>query len=548
MIKKDIKPKESTKIYRNSLAIEEEKQCIRMIRNGTEEEYEAAWGKIYAEFIDLIASVVRKKMNLLITNPYDQELEKDLTQAGYLGVVSAVRKYKLTSKAKLTTYAMYYIERNISYEFMLQMSSGTKNNSRRRAKRSTVKQSSKIKPVRTPRKSVSTEKNNTSEQGKYGSERLTLQLLDVIRKETDINNKKSSLELRKALSAYIKDSHGNTVPQADEDGKTIHKILAEMAFELDDEVCIDDEDFFSKIKMNESDSMSVRVKSAPSCKSVFYKHLFDDSEMDKLIQLVCSSEQLTDKEKKSLVNKLISTKSNYYSTPLWDRKKNIPMFDPKGIHGRYKDNKRLTGNIKTIQEAINSRAQISFKFNRYTEDKELVYTTGKEHIVNPYHIVIYHDNYYLICTNRRSPVIQHYRLDLMTDVSVRKDKKSGQYIPVEYDSLSDVPRSVRYLNWNPSQYMSEHLYMGYDKPRKITFRAKKSEEKIFTTFHDWFDDNFTSRDDRQNPGSIILEVTTSPSLIVPFALQYSDMFEVVNPEIREEINKKISELRRKYKE
>ena len=134
----------------------------------------------------------------------------------------------------------------------------------------------------------------------------------------------------------------------------------------------------------------------------------------------------------------------------------------------------------------------------------------------------------------------------MSDVKIRKFEGTDMFIPLEITSFDDIPTELRTVFWNPSKYLAEHLYMGFDKPCLIEFRAKKTQDRIFTTFHDWFDDNFDSYDDPENEDSIILSVRTSPSLVVPFALQYSDMFEVVNPEIREEIKKKIKELKKKY--
>ena len=533
----------------NALTKKEEQACVRLIREGTPDEHDEAWHKIILEFEDIIGSYVygKKKIHTYTKGrEWDQHLEDDLTQAGRLGLIEAVENYKINGREKLTTYAIYYIKNEINAEYKrLCNGLGIKNTTGRRTRQSRVDIGDAIMNI----PDISSGKidyTKAYEKGKYSDERLAIQLLNVLSEYTDEDHAIPTREVRRFLQEYIEREHGNSSVQADEDGKTINRILAELLIEENDKLGVYDKDYLDKIKMNDKDGLKVRVKSAPAIQSIYYKHLFSDSEMDRLVQLVCLSEEFTLKEKNDIVEKLLSTKNLAYrrNNPLWNGKE--IKFNPKGIHGRYKSNNHLSENINTIQDAINKGAQISFVFNRYNQEKKLEPTTGNTIIVNPFHIVIYHDNFYLLCTYRGGDHINHFRLDLLTKVAIRKFEGTDIPIPLEYKSLDDIPTDLRNIFWDPSKYLSEHLYMGYDKPCRIKFRAKKSQDRIYTTFHDWFGDNFRSYDEPKSKDSIILEVTTSPSMVVPFALQYSNMFEVLNPEIREEINRKIKELKKKY--
>ena len=534
--------------YEYKLTAKQEKELIRVIREGTPDEREAAWERIYKEFEGIIAEKAYDKMKVhmyLKGCKWDINLENDLVQEGYLRLVKAVNSYDLSEKYKLTTYAFKAIEYGINAEYKRICGHGIKYGARKKSVKKRVDTGYAM--INIPASSSGeVDLTKAEEQGKYSDERLAIQLLDVIREYTDKKQPLPTREIRRLLQEHNENEHGNPTVQGDEDGKTINRILAELLFEESDRLGVTDKDYFEKIKMNTKEGLEVRVKSAPACQGIYYKHLFSDSEMDRLVQMVCLSEEFSLKEKNAIVGKLLSTKNKSYrdNNPLWNGKE--IKFNPKGIHGRYKSSNSLSGNINTIQDAINKGAQISFVFNRYTEDKKLVPTTGNTIIVNPYHIVIYHDNYYLLCTYRGGKKINHFRLDLMSDVKIRKFEGTDMFIPLEITSFDDIPTELRTVFWNPSKYLAEHLYMGFDKPCLIEFRAKKTQNRIFTTFHDWFDDNFDSYDDPENEDSIILSVRTSPSLVVPFALQYSDMFEVVNPEIREEIKKKIKELKKKY--
>ncbi len=151
-----------------------------------------------------------------------------------------------------------------------------------------------------------------------------------------------------------------------------------------------------------------------------YIHIFERVELDSLIQLVCFSDMFSDEDKQRLVEKLVSTASEYYRTPFQDGKK--LRFNPKAIHGRFsgriiQDNRQFAEKIKLIQHAVNDLCQIQFKFSHYTVEHEMIPKSEYLHVLSPYHLVVYHDNYYCIGLKKEDKRIWHYRVDLMSNYS-----------------------------------------------------------------------------------------------------------------------------------
>ncbi len=162
-----------------------------------------------------------------------------------------------------------------------------------------------------------------------------------------------------------------------------------------------DRDYKIKYEGYKEDRLKAKVrkekgKKAPDITDFSYVHLFTHEELDWLIQLVCFSDMLSNEEKQRLVDKLASTASLYYDTPFLEKAEDSGeqlRFCPQAIHGRFsgrrlQDKKRLAGNIKRIQRAINDMCQIRFRFNRYTHDHEMAPKSEYLHRLSPYHLAV----------------------------------------------------------------------------------------------------------------------------------------------------------------
>ena len=261
--------------------------------------------------------------------------------------------------------------------------------------------------------------------------------------------------------------------------------------------------------------------------------------LDKMIQLICFSDMFATEEKEKLIKKLTQTTSVYYKTPFWDG--NNLKFNPGGIHGRFtsrriQDKTLFAEQLKTIQEAINNLGQIRFKFNCYTADHTMIPKTDYTHVLSPYHLVVYHDNYYCIGLKEDDKRVWHYRVDLMSDVEIVRDEE-GKMVIAQVCAFEGLP--ISNACWDPEKYMSEHLNMAYDSPKDIRIKIKNTD---YTILHDWFGNHYEKTTEACEEGYDVVLVKTSPSMIVHWAMQYGTNVEIMDEEIRAKIRDEIKEL------
>ena len=149
---------------------------------------------------------------------------------------------------------------------------------------------------------------------------------------------------------------------------------------------------------------------------------------------------------------------------------------------------------------------------------------------------------------------------------MRKDENINAYIgdkeTINRLHIKGIPRIPKKNVANLPEKWSEdfqlkHLNMSFDKPVPVTLRIKseKCEDNPkkrvrpgYTFLHDWFGDSFTYiRTEKEPPYDDIVRVECSPYGMAHWALQYSELVEVLEPEgLREDIKSKIKALNEKY--
>ena len=401
-----------------------------------------------------------------------------------------------------------------------------------------------------------------SDLGEYSNERTTLQILEILKQTTDEKHTVSKNELKHLLRLYrIGRYKNNTSVPVD---NTFNRIVAEILLELNPGEYTDEndseyiikydgytEDKLNKnIKSDRRSSQKVESGSAPVLNGLHYVHPFEYEETDRLIQLISFSDMLSVDEKKKLIGKIWELTGKYYTTPYWDGE-NL-KFNPRAVHSRLTGNKtsdrgKLAESLKTLQYAVNNLAQVRFRFNRYNADHELVPTSEYLHELSPYHLVVYHDNYYCIGLKRSDNRVWHYRVDLMTDVEIIRDEK-GKIVPVELTNFEGLP--ILSAAWDPEKYMSEHLNMAYDEPQNIRIKIRDTN---YTIIHDWFGDHYEKVDEitatNEDGNEIhydIVKVRTSPSMIVHWAMQYGSKVEIMDEEMRKKIKTEVKRIKEIY--
>ena len=101
--------------------------------------------------------------------------------------------------------------------------------------------------------------------------------------------------------------------------------------------------------------------------------------------------------------------------------------------------------------------------------------------------------------------------------------------------------------------MSEHLYMAFEtdneKPRKISIKISSDKINRYTILHDWFGDYFELNKlatAKCEEGYEIVDVVTSPTMLVHWAMQYADFCEVLDKGVREVVKQKIDKMKSRY--
>ena len=535
------------------LSAEEVTKLIERIRFGDQD----AWVKLLNNFECYIYKRCWDRLKKLDRDKaYKNKLIEDLVSAGKTGFVSAVKNFD-PERGNFMTYSTHYIDGAISKEldFLLNPLGLTERPKNAGIRKETLKDLP-VLVIQQPNTGGSLSAREAAPvREKYSAERRTLQLLDILKTCTDETHSLSKEALMALLKQYRILKYDNGV--APESPNTITSTLESILLELDPLEYREDREDSYRIKYAgyREDRLKKKLRKespgkSPEITDFSYVHPFSNAQLDQLIGLLCFSDMITPDEKTELIRRLTDTASLYYRTPYWDGEK--LRFHPKAIHGRFTGQTpgartRCAENLKIIQDAINHLGQIRFRFNRYTDDKQLVPGSDYIHTLSPYHLVVYHDNYYCIGLKADDQRIWHYRVDLMSEIELVKDA-DGRILPIEVSGFEGLP--IFNANWNPERYMAEHLYMAYDEPRNIRIKIKSTD---YTVIHDWFGDHYVNvasvaKQDAEGDGTAydVVQVRTSPAMIVHWALQYGPRVEILDEEIREAIKREIDRIKEVY--
>ena len=414
-------------------------------------------------------------------------------------------------------------------------------------------------------------KKRPNEDAQYIPEQRTIDVLDVLKeisderhpvKQQDIMDKISTTENRKTLSDTIDEILTKINPveytKDNDDEYRIKYDGYDKPFEHNPLVIKSTINSIRKekrrkdadIKALDEEIESLGGGKAPSITNLRYMHDFNYEELDLLISAVALSAAIKPDEKETLIKKIVKTASKYYRTPFYDRGLDKLQFNPYSAYSRIHSKNgeiegRISENIKILQDAMRLLSKVRFHFDVYGENKEYL-TDETEHIITPYYIVVYHDNYYVIGAWDTGKKAYHYRIDLMSSVEIVRDKNGK---PKKMRPISECKELSGREGWNPEKYMSEHLYMAYDTPRRISIKISKEWIGRYTTLHDWFGDYFQknkSASAKCDDGYEVVDVKTSPNMIAHWAMQYSDLVEVLDEEVREKIREMIVMMGERY--
>ena len=288
--------------------------------------------------------------------------------------------------------------------------------------------------------------------------------------------------------------------------------------ELDLELDESDED-----NVDQSEKDDALLKRVPPVTNLRYVHDFSFDELDTIINALYFSKTVTEEERDRLIYKLAKLSSKRYQKKWFSENNDRPVI--KNIFQGIVNNNdasrtELKKNIALIQSAIDEKVKIQFIMNVYNAERELVPSkiddSGKTiwSKVTPYHILIYNDKYYMLANCKPYSNVSVWRIDLMSDVKLLEEEGRPKR---EIKGMSDT--------WNGQEYMEKHLHMSYDAPTNV--RLKVSNE-YYTMMVDWFGNNFVKRREFDEKYDVVT-VTCSEQAMINWAMQYSDVVEVLGP-------------------
>lgn len=287
-----------------------------------------------------------------------------------------------------------------------------------------------------------------------------------------------------------------------------------------------------------SEKYDALMKRVPPVTNLRYVHDFSFDELDTIINALYFSKTVTEEERDRLIYKLAKLSSKRYQKKWFSENNDRPVI--KNIFQGIVNNNdasrtELKKNIALIQSAIDEKVKIQFIMNVYNAERELVPAKtdnkGKAILrkVTPYHILVYNDKYYMLANCEPFSNLYVWRIDLMSNVKLLEEEGRPKR---EVEGMSDT--------WNGQEYMEKHLHMFYGNLSKITLKVPDDH---YTMMVDWFGNNFVKRqtigeknkkdeNDEKGENEVkydVVTVTCSKAAMINWAMQYSDVVEVLGP-------------------
>ncbi|MBQ9082023.1 MAG: WYL domain-containing transcriptional regulator [Clostridia bacterium] len=163
------------------------------------------------------------------------------------------------------------------------------------------------------------------------------------------------------------------------------------------------------------------IECIPGRDGGFYldQRMFEDVELQLLVDAVQASRFITDKKSDQLIRKLEQLTSKYAARRLHHQQ---PV-----LHRVKSMNESIYYLISLINDAMNDDRQISFRYFEYTADRKKRYRHGGQlYQVSPYALIWSNENYYLVAYVAAEAEIRHYRVDRMDRLNVTEAPRTGQ--------------------------------------------------------------------------------------------------------------------------
>lgn len=322
---------------------------------------------------------------------------------------------------------------------------------------------------------------------------LIMNILDILKKYTDADHRLS----QKEICDILKNEYCMKV-----DRRSVKRNLTnliELGYDME---------YSESVRMIKN--KKGEYEESYSLSDFYLNREFDDSELRLLIDGLLFSKHIPYSQCKNFIEKIKGLSNIYFNS----RIKYITTFPEDKT-----DNKQLFLNIDMIDEAIDKRRKISFKYLEYGTDKNMHIKkrsdgTEREYIITPYQMAAKEGKYYLICNYDKYDTISNYRIDRITDIK-----------------LLDIPakpfESLRGSDGNPldlHKYMTEHIYMYSSENAHIKFKINKP---MISDVIDMFGKEVRFSDETEN--SVIVTAYANEKAMERFAKSYAPDVIILEP-------------------
>lgn len=190
----------------------------------------------------------------------------------------------------------------------------------------------------------------------------------------------------------------------------ITEYLLENGITVDRKTFGEDMDFL----INEMKYDIVMIKGSPN-KYFMGDRIFELPELKLLIDAVSSAHFINKKKSREIIKKLTSFASEAQKKQLI---RNV------FAAGKTKsDNAKIYYIVDTINDAINTKKKISFRYYEYNGKKEKVLRhDGEEYVISPYALYWNEDNYYVVGYSDKRESITQFRVDRLCKPKVIEEK------------------------------------------------------------------------------------------------------------------------------
>lgn len=251
--------------------------------------------------------------------------------------------------------------------------------------------------------------------------------------------------------------------------------------------------------------------------------LFEDSELQLLIDSVLASRHISVPHSKELIEKICLLSNHYFPRHVG----NIHSVE----EWSKTENKTLFYHIELIDEAIETGKMVEYDYNKYGIDRKLHKSSFQR--ISPYQLILHNQRYYLMGYSKYWGHMVYHRMDRITNMVI-SDRAA---VPIR--AVEGFADGIPYEDFSTAM-----PYLFSDQPQMVEFIA---EDYITDQIIDWFGKEI--RIQPEGEGKIKVTLRVSQKAMEFWAMQYAKYVTITAPQtLADQILNNLVEAAERYKE